>query len=237
MLRIKPESTALMVCLPMLLVASSAGFAQGEKESAIPDLSGAWDSIGWFGGFDRSPYASPVFSAEGQAMKSAYNDETDNPVYDCTAPGLPNILIVPYMIEITQHEDKVVIRHEYFDSVRLVHLDRDEHPGDADRTLIGYSIGRYEGNSLVVDTRNFSFDRIGADMNGGPTGEEKKVIERYTRSADGQTLHVEFGIEDPEFLDEPYVREREYRYAPNQEIYDFECEPEYASKTREMYRD
>ena len=74
-------------------------------------------------------------------------------------------------------------------------------------------------------------------MSGAPTSENKRVIERYTRRDDGQVLHLEFTIEDPDYLTENYTRGREYRYAPDQELYKFECEPEYAGKTREMYQD
>jgi hypothetical protein len=234
---IKPGILIQTMCLVLLLAVSQSSIAQVTEDPSIPELAGRWDSVGWFGGFDQSPYTPPTFNAEGQAMKDDYNDETDNPVYDCIGPGVPSVLIVPYMIEITQGENEVVIHHEYFDTIRTVHLDQDTHPSEVERTIHGYSIGWYEGQSLVVDTRMFAFDRIGADMSGGPTGEKKKVLERFTRSADGQTLHVEFSIDDSQFLAEPYVREREYRYAPDQELYEFECEPEFAGKTREMYEE
>jgi hypothetical protein len=215
----------------------SVGSVSGQEESRSADLSGRWDSIGWFGGFDASPYAPPSLNDAALVLKRDYNDETDNPVYECIAPGVPNISIVPYMIEITQGREEVVIHHEYFDIVRTVHMGQANYPVDVERTIQGYSIGWYEAESLVVDTRNFTFDRIGMDMSGAPTSENKRVIERYTRRDDGRVLHLEFTIEDPDYLTENYTREREYRYAPELELYEFECEPEYAGKTREMYQD
>jgi hypothetical protein len=231
-------TTAINFCVFVLLVLCSPfAVSQEPGKSMAPDLDGRWDSVGWFGGFDQSPYGLPTFNAAGEAQKLAYTDETDNPVYDCIGPGVPNVLVVPYMIEISQEENRVTIHHEYFDTIRTVHLDQQDWPTDVERTIHGYSRGHYDGASLVVETRNFAFDRIGTDMNGGPTGEQKKVIERFTRSEDGQLLHVEFIIEDPEFLAAPYVREREYRYAPDLELYEFACEPEFAGKTRDMYKD
>lgn len=231
--RVREFLVLVLLFGPLLEVA-----AQVPVRPEAPDLSGRWDSVGWFGGFDPAPpYGPAPLNAEGLAMKSVYRDETDNPVYECIGPGVPSVLIVPYMLEITQSENEVILHHEYFDTVRTVRLNEGSVPGDIERTIYGHSTGWYEGNSLVVETRGFAFDRIGADMNGGPSGENKMVTEKYTRSADGQTLHVEFVIEDPDYLTEPYVREREYRYAPDQELYPFECEPEIAGKTREMYSD
>ncbi len=214
---------------------ASCGTAQ--EEPIVPELSGHWNAVGPFGGLDEPPpdREPAVLTEKGQAAADAY-DPRDNPVFDCVAPGLPNVIGVPYMVEITQRENEVIIRHEYFDVVRTVRLDTREYSVEEPRTKYGVSLGRYEDNALVVETRRFAFDPNGTNMGGGvPSGEQKYLIERYTRSDDGQYLRVEYVVEDPEYLSEPHTRAREWIWAPELELYEFECEPEYARKTREYY--
>ena len=159
----------------LVSVVPDTNAARAQQQDGIPDLSGRWESVGWFGGFDPAPpYGPPPFNAEGRALKLSFDDETENPVYDCIGPGVPSVLIVPYMLEIEQRTDELVLHHEYFDTVRIVGLNRDTHPDGLDRTIYGNSIGYYEGNTLVVDTRGFAFDRIGMDMSGGPSSDQKK---------------------------------------------------------------
>jgi hypothetical protein len=142
------------------------------------------------------------------------------------------------MIEITQRDSEVIIRHEYFDVVRTVHLDTHELPTEEPRTKYGVSVGRYEDNALVIETNHFAFDPNGTIMGGGvPSSEQKLLIERYNRNPDGEHLRVEFVVDDPEYLSEPHMRAREWIWAPELELYDFDCQPELARKTREYFDD
>jgi len=104
-------------------------------------------------------------------------------------------------------------------------MDGRGHPTDGRRFVTGHSIGHWQGDVLVVDTRLFADHRSPYQI-GVPSGARKHVVERYRLGEDGTRLTVEFMLEDPEFLAEPLTHSRELLYAPELEINEFGCDPE-----------
>ena len=76
-------------------------------------------------------------------------------------------------------DDIIYIRSEYFDEERTVYMDGRSHPDSSQRFDRGHSIGRWEGDTLVVDTANFADHRSPYQI-GVPSGAQKHVVERYT---------------------------------------------------------
>ena len=91
-------------------------------------------------------------------------------------------------------------------ATRVVYTDGRSHLDPGDTPLYyGYSVGKYEGNDLVVETRNFTFDPNGIDyMTNIPSSWRKKVVERYTRLAPDR-LRLVLSFEDPEFMKGTYT--------------------------------
>ena len=96
-------------------------------------------------------------TAAGKAAVAKYNPFKDDPVFRCDpvavrrawgAPGTP--------LSITREKDRVILRHEWMDVKRIVYLDQREHPKDGPRTSLGHSIGHFEGDTLVIETGNYS---------------------------------------------------------------------------------
>ena len=113
----------------------------------------------------------------------------------------PPMLSGPYnnYVQIAQNRDHVVILNEMIHDVRIVPLDGRPHPPPAIRKLLGDSRGRWQGNTLVVETTNFS-DKT----NVRGSGERLRLVEKFTR-ADATTLLYEFTLDDPASFVKPWT--------------------------------
>jgi hypothetical protein len=113
----------------------------------------------------------------------------------CQPPSIIYSMQGPFPIEIYQGRDLVVIKMEYFDVVRVIHLSQDAHPEDIPSTVSGHSIGHWEGDTLVVDTvaiKASTFLNNGLDHTEG-----MHLIEHFRLSEDGQKLFIMQEYEDP----------------------------------------
>jgi hypothetical protein len=143
---------------------------------------------------------------------------------------VPSFLVAPYLNEIEIHDDSIVIRNERFNAERVIYTDSRGHPEDGPRTNQGHSIGRWEGDTLVVDTALFADHRApisGQQGNEGvPSGPRKHAVERIRLSDDRTRLIFDWVVEDPDYLAEPFVGHTEWYYAPQFEFLGFGCDPE-----------
>lgn len=129
-------------------------------------------------------------------------------------------------LQILQTRDQVVIRHELMDAVRVIHMDGRPHPGPQVQWLAGHSTGRWQGQTLVVDTTNFT-ERT--NFRGSPQNtrqdifatERLHVIERFTPT-DANTIRYEFMVEDPATWTMPWSGEMSIRRAGGP-IYEYAC--------------
>ena len=95
------------------------------------------------------------------------------------------------------------------DAVRTVYLNQENHPVSASPEVLGHSIGRYEGSTLIIETAGFSESYIGA-VTGTPQTETLRTIERLTMAEDGQRFLLEIRHEDPATFTEPWTPAREF---------------------------
>jgi hypothetical protein len=129
-------------------------------------------------------------------------------------------------LQILQTRDHVVIRHELMDAVRVIHMDGRPHPGPHVQWLAGHSTGRWQGQTLVVDTSNFT-ERT--NFRGSPQNtrqdifatERLHVIERFTPT-NASTIRYEFMVEDPDTWTMPWSGEMSIRRADGP-IYEYAC--------------
>lgn len=214
-------------------VASVLALAQSESDDAIPDLAGVWD-----GGFSARPVNGPnmpwtsenfpVLNERALAYQKVF-DEGLAPKYDCVPSTPPALPYDPYMMEIVQWPDRVLIRYEKDDVIRTVWLDGRE-PKTEDYSVQGVSVGQYENGALHVVTTHYAFDVTGFDdYNGIPSSQLKTVTERYWRE-EGE-LKGTVIVEDPLFLREPASYTT--RWLPGPEGYKmrpYDCDPEAARR-------
>jgi hypothetical protein len=212
--------------------ADGSVWIQDERDTpataSATSLAGVWKGIGaTLGPFNQAFNSIPLTEA-GAAAKAAFNYQLESPIRDCVPPPTPGG-VIGSTVYLNQFEipddDTVIIRSEFFDTERVVHMDGRGHPADGPRTNQGHSIGRWEGDVLVVDTTLFA-DHPSANGNGVPSGPNKHLIERFSLSEDRTRMIVDVFLEDPDYLAEPFSGRKELLYSPHLQLYRYGCDPE-----------
>ncbi len=214
----------------------NAARARGQTGATTSSLEGVWivdrSSLGpdYPGGLDQLMIRELSLTETGRIAEAEYSqNDADNPELACMTKPTPGGIVYtdlyPMEIDIIEGQEVVMIRSQYFDQERTVYMDGRGHPDISQRTHEGHSIGRWEGEVLVVDTTNFA-DNRSPYQNGIPSGAQKHVVERYRLHEDGSRLTVEFTLEDPEYIAEPMTHSRELLYSPNLEMTPFDCDLE-----------
>ncbi|MED5534317.1 MAG: DUF6152 family protein [Pseudomonadota bacterium] len=205
----------------------SAASADPRGVVSASSLSGVWKGSGGQTEAEfRLRLANPTLTEKGAAAKESYDFYTDNPVARCIAHTSPWLITTGlYLNEIELGDDIIVMRSEFFDVERTIFMDGREHPNNGERTSQGYSIGWWEDDTLVVDTRQFA-DHPTGNGPGVPSGAQKHVVERYTLSRDGSRIILDIFLEDPEYLAESLAGRVEWLYAPELQLYRYNCDPE-----------
>jgi hypothetical protein len=143
----------------------------------------------------------------------------------------PLLSFFPDLREIEISASTAVIRYEAQGQniARVVHLDQAAHPVGVAPSLLGHSIGRWEGQSLVVDTVAFEPHAVGI-MIGVPSSPEKHLVERFTPAQDRRHLRYDVTIEDPLRLTAPAMLSVQWEYRPDLAPSGVACDPEAARK-------
>ena len=168
-------------------------------------------------------------SAERRAQRTSgvRDSYTDFSNYDrCLTRGVVGS-IVPVIYgngtEVLQAPAVVVIRNEMIHEARIVPLDGTSHVGAGVRMWMGDSRGRFEGDTLVIETTNFT-DRtgLGGNGNGAVHSANMRLVERLRR-VDADTLRYEFTVHDPETYTQPWTAGFDLDSRPGYEIYEYAC--------------
>jgi hypothetical protein len=165
------------------------------------DFTGLWkrSDVGGFNPHYKPPKGWPL-SARGADLVANF-DEDQNPMVTCGNPGPPKMMIVPYPMVLTRpDENTVVIERELMRDKRYVYLNGSGEMGEPSK--LGFSTGRFEGDTLIVETGNFVDDPWGSHT-GIDSSSEKQLVEKFTMSDGGLFLHAEITITDPVYLSEP----------------------------------
>jgi hypothetical protein len=150
----------------------------------------------------------------------------------CKPPGLIYSMQGPFAIEILQATELIVIKMEYYDAVRIVFMNENEHPEDWPLSNVGHSVGGWDGDTLVVDTARLMPATL--FNNGLDHTEQIRLIERFRRSEDGSTLVVTQEFEDPGVFEGRAARVLPLEHG-DEHVYPYDCDPSYglAIQTRD----
>ncbi len=168
------------------------------------DISGDWFGGGGPSGRVAGP---PALSARGQAVSDEF-DAAYDPHNQCVQAGLARHLTTPYPMRIEQYPDRVLIIFEEWEIVRTVHLDV-EAPENIGLRGMGYSVGYYEGDELVVVTTGLLPGLARLANYFWHTSDQSIIEERFSRTEDGKLFQVAV-LTDPLYLAEPWRMERTY---------------------------
>jgi hypothetical protein len=147
---------------------------------------------------------------------------SNDPNFSCLPPGVPNVYTHAYPFEIIDTPGREIMFFEYGHYVRQIFTDGRGHPQDANPTWMGDSTGKWEGDTLVVDSTGFN-DKTWLDVSGHPHSEAMHMVERIHR-ADHDTLMIDITIEDPQAYTMPLKTQRKYILKPSWNIMEYICE-------------
>lgn len=180
-----------------------------------PDLSGVWAPS-----FPVDPgKPEPLPWAATLSRERLANNLKDLPTSRCLPAAITQTGTFVYY-KLVQTPALLVVLSEG-DLPRQIFLDGRGHPRDPDPTWLGYSIGRWEGDTLVVDSVGFN-DKTWLGLQAYPHTERMHVIERYRRPDFGH-LQTEITIDDPGAFVQPWTIKKVSVLAPNEEITELVC--------------
>jgi hypothetical protein len=194
-----------------------------------PDLSGPWVGGGSNSDIEKDGGLKPgelPLLPWAKALREARKEE-DEPYLYCTPMSVPRVNPYPWRFvqSVTaQGPSTIYVVHENGDAgaVRQIFMDGRKHPEDALPTWWGHSIGRWDGDTFVIDTAGYN-DKFWFDSRGTPHTDRLHTIERWTRTSYG-TMTNELTIEDPGALSRPVtLKFTAHLVAPGTEIMEFIC--------------
>jgi hypothetical protein len=185
---------------------------------ALGAAAGVPGSLGVVQGDGQIPY-----TAEALRMKQENGENwiDRDPELKCYLPGIPRAMYMPYPFQISQGTDKIHMTFGFSNAARVIHLD--DVTGPPDYTYMGHSVGRWEGNTLVVDVTEFN-GRTWLDRAGNYTSESFRLTERFSPlSADA--IWYEATITDPALYTEPWTIAMPLyrRLEPSATVLDYPC--------------
>jgi hypothetical protein len=216
-----------LLVLVLILVFSAVIFAQS-------DLNGVWNRTGGLRTLsDPPPAMTPAGKAKFEANKPSYNRPSspraippalgNDPAGRCDPLGLVRSIFAFRPVEFVVLPNRVIQFFEWNHVWRTIWTDGRQLPADPDLTWYGYSVGHWEGDTLVVDTIGLD-DRTWLDQYGDPFTADIKVQERWRRVND--TIELNMTITDPATYTKPWVSDKiVWRKAPKQELREEVCAP------------
>jgi hypothetical protein len=236
-------ATIASAALVAALLTAPAALAQGSTASTAPakgepafdphDLSGQWS--GGLGGGLHSIGKPPALLPEAQAKFEANTAElkttgviTVDPTFSCEPPGVPRIYdLGSSLVEVYQAKDRpdrIFIFYEVIHTWRTIWMNNRPMPdnGGVPRAL-GYSLGHWEGNDLVVDTAGFS-DWGWVNRAGYPYSDALHVVERFHR-ADRDHMRLDLTLTDPKAYAQPWKFVIDFTLKPDWDFAETFCRP------------
>jgi hypothetical protein len=144
-----------------------------------------------------------------------------NPADNCLPLGIPFAYLVSEPVKIVQSPGLIVMLFESADAHRQIYTDGRPLPKDPEPAWLGYSVGKWEGDTLVVTTAGFN-DKTWLDAMGHPHSEQLRVTERYRRRDFGH-IDVEVTFDDPKMYTKPFTIKFTNRLLADSDILEFYC--------------
>ena len=219
----------LLLTASLTLAAASGALAQKIYEPPpARDIGGVWMIEG-----DRSTLTAidGKLPPMNKAARAKYNAAVKaraagkpigDTVQNCMPHGLPRLLLAPFPIQVLQEPNQITFVHEAQHMPRFVYLDAKLPPiADVDPNWMGFSAGRWEGDTLVVDSEGF-YDRTTLDRAGLPHSEAMILHERI-KKLDADTLEDVFTVEDAATYSKPWTARVTYKRKPGYRLKQYVC--------------
>ena len=196
-----------------------------------PDLSGIWRKSR-----DGTKVSAGNLAADGVEVpfqpwaEALYKERLANngkgvPSERCLPHQIPKTYLIAEPTKIVQTPGLIVILHEEFNNYRQVFTDGRQFPPDLDRRWMGYSIGKWEGDTLIVDTRGFVGENDWLDFGGHPATDALHFVERYRRRDFGH-MEIQFTVDDSKAYMKPWTFTVPFDLLPDTELIEQICDNE-----------
>jgi hypothetical protein len=193
--------------------------------SGTPDLSGLWQPAAILIGdiaTNLKPGSVPYQPwAEELYKKRRADNGRDDPTANCIVGGVPRSDLVPYPFKILQSPGLVVVLYEAVHSYRQIFSDGRPLPADMNPSWFGYSVGRWDKDTFVVETAGFN-DKGWLDNFGKPATDRLRVTERFTRKDFGH-MEIVITIDDPGAYTKPWDVTLPLILRPDTELLEYIC--------------
>lgn len=190
--------------------------------SAVPGQRGLWRN----GGGTGAAGGAPPYQPWARAISDMRRAENLEPHTRCKPSGGPRQFATPYGVEIVDIPD--LQRIFFFDvggphTFRTIFMDGRAHPKDLVPSYYGHSIGKWEGDTLIVDTIGFN-DKMWIDRGQAPHTEKLHLIEKFTRT-DMNSMSYQLTVDDPDAYTEVWsTAVQTMRFAPTDELFEYICQ-------------
>jgi hypothetical protein len=193
-----------------------------------PDFSGIWaiDAKGFsegLNGYLGGRQLPMRLWAQALTEERQANGAPGTPTGRCLPPGIPMLAIgsIEHPFKIIQQPNLVVILYEYFGEFRQIFLDSRMPARDLNPTWLGYSTGRWDGDSLVVDSSGFN-GKIWLDTGGDPATEALRITERFERTDYGH-LNLQMTIDDPQAYTKAWTVTLHMHLVTTGDLFEYVC--------------
>ena len=185
---------------------------------ALGAAAGVPASIGVVQGDGQIPYKPDALTTK---KENAEHWIDRDPELKCFLPGIPRAMYMPYPFQIVQSTNKIEMAFTFSNAARTIHLDKVEGPPDD--TYMGYSAGRWEGDTLVVDVKSFN-GKTWLDRAGNFHSASAHLVERFTPISP-DAVQYEVTIEDPDVFTSPWkiAMPLYRRLEPRAQIIEYPC--------------
>jgi hypothetical protein len=171
-------------------------------------------------------YYTGALTEEGERQRAAFDPIKDDPAIYCDPASPVRFWVnVNEPFEITRRPDAIVVEHQFMDSRRVIHLDPTAPPPATARSSMGYSTGRFEGDTLVVTTTNFTAGALEPRRAVVHT-QDLTLTERIEVNASSNELEITWTIDDPVVFKEPHTQ-KEFFVRTERWREPYNCKPGY----------
>jgi hypothetical protein len=216
----KPDLSGVWHVQPSGLAEMKRLFGDGVDKIDVPGMEA--DTISKYAVnilLDFKPEESPMRPAAAEILRQRRGDSI--PSKSCLPIGIPLDTMVSEVSKVIQTPGLIVIMLENDSAVRQIYTDGRKLPSDPSPSWFGYSVGKWEGNTLVVDTVGFN-DKSWLDVMGHPHSEAMHLRERYSRRDFGH-MDVETTVDDPVMYTRPFTVKVTHELQVDSDILEYIC--------------
>jgi hypothetical protein len=190
--------------------------------TATPRLSGMWEPKTFGFMVPEAPLSTAGRTLVDRGAAAMAAGQIMHTAWTSCRPGAISTMTMPReKILVLQSTDELTLLFEMPRMVRRVHFGAG-HPESLEPSYVGDSVGRWEGDTLVIDTAGFN-GYAELDARGQPTSAKLHTVERLTLSADGSSIDIEVTITDPEYYDAPFTIKRSWKKSAARHPFEYDC--------------